>query len=214
MYVTMSRERLYLDIDDTYKNTESYWRRVLKSQGVKVPLQKSSIYSLLLLDGDNIYRDIFEEVTSDYSVIPERAGAKDGLKLLRTEYEVILFSSCYSLKQREAKLRLAESLGLDCILVDTGVNYEDKANILMSEGILVDDRKKVLELANVNKKVQLYNKYQFHDEGLAEGCTFVKDWFELTDLLMGVSSDDKLREYICEGVQKLYPHDIRVQECI
>lgn len=175
----MSKKVIYLDIDDTLKDTELYLRRVLgiyKKDFKKYGLDEDGgVYGL---QNSKRYQPIFDKALSDYTKIPYVVGALDGLNILRTKYDVILCSSCHSNAEVVGKKLLAEELGMP-ILLCTGDKWK-KSSINMSGAILVDDSISQLEWSNAERKICMY-KEGFWKENPYETAF---SWGDLLDMLM------------------------------
>ncbi len=192
--------KLYLDIDDTYVDTEEYLRKVLESNGIECdPFE--SVWEIYFR---GIGEDLFREVLSDYSVIPKKIGAEDCLKILETEFEIV-YCTCYMFEEeRLAKLRMSEEEGREIIFC----RYFDKSCVDMEDNVFVDDTPKHLVNSNLKSKNQylMYNPYALDTEGYKYLVNFkgevVMDWFSLCDKIMEVHVDDELRDSICSRVSK------------
>ena len=180
-----TKRNLYLDLDDTVKDTERYIRRVLESNNVK-PKASGSIYNYI--NTDTIENYFIKECFHDWGVIPFKVCALNGIKLLKTEYNII-FCSAYTYKEEaNAKRSLAKSLGCEIILCGDGNRYKDKID--MSGGIFVDDRSDILIRSNAEDKFELYNPYFFDGYAERDDKTLLVDWYSLIDILMGKSDSD------------------------
>lgn len=200
-------KNLFLDIDDTYLSTETFLRTALGCYGVSCP-KYNTVYSIKDMYNENsVVPDLYDYLMSDYSVIPKRKGATDGIKLLSSEYNVVFCSASYSGEESAAKRKFAQKEGHELILC------RDK-NVLQKYGkdsIIVDD--KLINLLssgfNPSNRILMWNKYfSLHSSNRQLQHTFpymiVGDWFFLVDLLVGGSmEDEKLREFVCGRVQGL-----------
>lgn len=194
----MSRKVIYLDLDDTYLDTENYIRGMLELNGVKVGT--ASVYSDYV---KGYAGSLYKEILSDYSCIPKKVGADECLDLLRTEFDIV-FVSCYTTEEEMiAKKSFAKECETEIILCK---NF-DKSCVNMLDGIIFDDNPRHLIYSGVPRKNQflMYNSYALDKEGLEDLSKFegkvVFDWYEFTDSVMGVEDDVELREYICKRIQ-------------
>lgn len=194
----MSMRKLYLDLDDTYVDTESYLRKVLERNGVHCD-PNSSVWDVYFR-GEG--RDIFKEVLSDYSAIPKKVGAEECLKILETEFEIV-YVTCYLCEEeRTAKINMAKEDGRNIIFC-TGF---DKSFVDMSDSVFIDDVPKHLINSNADgkNKYLMYNKYV---KGLSKSLmlfdgTVVFDWYDFCDKVMEVNIDVELRDSICSRVSE------------
>lgn len=189
-------KKLFLDLDDTYKDTERYLRSVLKANSLAIPKQGTA-YSLYR---DIMYKDIFEMVFSDYSVIPNKEGVEENLKIVETEYEIILCSSYTTDIEKCAKQSYADGLGKEIILC--GGSQWDKSHVNMLGESFIDDNAEILALSNATKKIQMYNPYSCVSLKGYSGDTLVLDWFEALDQLVEVRVDEQLRERFCKRIEE------------
>lgn len=193
--------KLFVDLDDTFVDTERYLRRILESNGLKVP-KYETVYTLY---GEEAYKPYFDMVFNNYFVIPKKQGVNENIKLLETEYNIVFCSYCTTKNEKIAKKRFAESLNKEIILCE-GEDF-DKSNVDMSGGILIDDNLDVLASSNADKKLQMYNEFTYR-QGI-NGCPLVIDWFDVVDQLMEVSVDEKLRELISIGISGFHSCDVK-----
>jgi len=189
-------KKLFLDLDDTYKDTERYLRHSIKANGLPLPTNMT-VYALY---SNPKYAHIFDMVFGNYHVIPELEGAKEGLKLLETEFEVIFCSGCTTTEEGFSKRKLATKMGKDIILCST--DKWDKSHIDMTGSIFVDDRPDILTLSNAEQRIQMYNQYSCSSILDCGGDMLVLDWYMLLDILMEVKRDEKLERSICERTRK------------
>lgn len=194
-------KRLFVDLDDTFLDTERYLRKILKSNGLKVP-KYDTAYTLY---GNEEYKQYFDMVFSNYLIIPKKLGVKENIKLLETEYDVVFCSYCTTQSEKEAKKKWADSIGKEIILCE-GDDF-NKSSVDMSGGIIIDDNIEVLSASNADKKLQMYNEYTY--ERTAKNSHLVIDWFDVADQLMEVSIDEKLREYISIGIQGINSGNVK-----
>lgn len=198
----MARKTLFLDIDDTLKDTERYIRRLMFCNGIKTP-SIGTVYRWINTD-----KDLFIlEVMSNYNVIPYRLGARDGINLLSTEYNIVLCSGYYYEEERRSKESFANSIGKELILCDMNKGFT-KSSVDMSGGILVDDNSEILLTSNADVKFEMYNKYVFELTAERDERTTLVDWFSLVEILMGYSKssdgekiNEELRGFIHQRVQ-------------
>ena len=189
-------KKLFLDLDDTYKDTERYLRSVLKANSLAIPKQ-GTVYRFHL---DIMYKDIFEMVFSDYSVIPNKEGAEENLRILETEYEIIFCSSYTTDSEKCAKQSYADGLGKEIILC--GGSQWDKSHVNMLGESFIDDNARILALSNATKKIQMYNPYSCVGLRDYSGDPLVLDWFSALDHLVEVSVDEQLRERFCKRIKE------------
>lgn len=192
-------QTLFLDLDDTFVNTENYIRRVLKNE--LLPVTEHSVYYMRELDA---YREIMEEIFSNYDVIPLCDGAEDSLNILSTEYEVVFCSCAVSDAEENSKKAFADLYKKDIIIC-----REDyaKEKVDMKGCILVDDSLDVLEASRADTRIQIFNPY------LAKGLSY-KEYLcgdhlainlpSVVDYLIGggISNDksEDLRRTIYKGI--------------
>lgn len=212
---------LYIDLDDTYKDTERYIRKILIANGVSVPHYIKSVYSLLFYDKGNRYSHInpvipeilslvcseledvsseveavFKEVMGSYSVIPNKCGAEDCLNLLKTEYDVTLFSAYTFEHERAEKEKFAKSLGVGSLIVPYGKKQE---TVLEMGGIVVDDDPSVINELKGVERYLMYSPYSYYKVG--NGVKVVSDWYRLYDTLLEVDiAEDDIRTSIYKGI--------------
>lgn len=197
MKVTESKI-MYVDLDDTVKDTERYIRRVIESNCGSLLKGILSVYELM--EYENMY---IKEVLSHYDAIPYKDGAKNSLDLLSTEYE-IEFCSCYTYaEEAESKLAYAKSMGKKIHLVSYS-ECPDKSCIDMSGGIIVDDKPYVLNASKADRKFELLNRYTYNVNDERDASIEVVNWYSLVDKLMGGvdSIDEDIRRYVCQGIQR------------
>lgn len=195
----MEKRKLYIDLDDTFVDTEMYLRNMFNQNGFNVP-ESASIYSLI---DTGEYDFLFKEGMSDYILIPRMPGAEDALKILSTEYS-ISFVSCYSFEEEaRGKKKLADALRKELILCKGR-----KDHINMENAVFIDDNISHLIDSNASDedKFLFFNIYNLRDLTSA-GDSYcghvVSDWYEITNILMGVTGEDaELREYFRERIQK------------
>lgn len=190
-------KNLFLDLDDTYLDTDRYIRKVLKANGVSKDLW--GIHDDIYVLGDNPdCKDIIRECMSNYPVIPTREGAAQSLQILRTEYNVVFVTSCYSDYEEKSKRELFSKMGTKFIICRGGKSHVD-----MSGGIFVDDHLIHLVESNAEQKIFFFNRYEISTGRYNPRTTsMVMNWFELTDILMSGGEDDELRRYIHQRVQE------------
>lgn len=195
---------LFLDIDDTYLSTETFLRASFGCYGVKCP-KLDTVYSIKEMYGDDsVVSDLYDYLMSNYAIIPKRRGASDGIKLLSSEYNVIFCSAAYSEEEKNAKKRFAMQEGYELILSTS----KDVAAKYGKDSIIVDDKLVNLFNSGVSpaNRILMWNKYfSFHSSNRALQRTFsymfIKDWFDLVELLVGGNTDEKLRELVRSRVQ-------------
>lgn len=191
--------KLFVDLDDTYMDTEVYIRRILKANGYNFS-KKQSIYDV---DVVKDFKWVFDEVFSNYSFIPKKIGAEECLNVLETEYGIV-FVSCYSTEEEKiSKYKFAKECGKDIILCKDF----DKSFIDMSEGIMFDDVAMHLLNSGLPSKSQylMFNRFNVNEYWFKNYVKFngnlVFDWYEFCDKVMEVEEDAELREYICSRIQ-------------
>lgn len=196
----MKKKKLFLDLDDTFLDTDRFIRYMLKRNGVSEELVNIND-DIYVLSNHPECRDIIEFVTSNYSIIPKKVGAKESLKILKTEYDVIFVTA--SCREAEYKSKEALLIGMGVPYIITG---SDKTSVDMTGGIQVDDHLIHLNQSNAETKIFFYNKYEMIPNvstgTLEKGYKVAKDWFQLTDILMSGGEDIELRKFICQRVQK------------
>lgn len=195
-------KKLFIDIDDTYKDTEHYLRALLINNGYSVP-DNDTIYALT--NSEEGVNSIFRSVFKNYSAIPDIYGVRENFPLLETEYEIIFCSTYYSKEESLAKKIFARDLDKEIILCDGNSSNWDKSNVDMSGSAFVDDNIKILTRSNADSKYSIYNPFQFNLQLFrtkGQDIKLVSNWYELTDLLMGVEVDEDIRKRVCEGIQK------------
>lgn len=194
-------KKLFLDLDDTYLDTDRYIRKVLKANGVSKELWGIHDDIYVLADHPDC-KDIIKACMSNYLVIPPKQGAVQSLQILRTEYDVVFATSCYSDYEEKSKKELFKKMNVDFILCNGGKSHVD-----MSGATFVDDHLVHLVNSNAKNKIFFFNRYEM-DPAISTGkydskvASLVMDWFELTDLLMSGGEDYELREYIRSRVQE------------
>lgn len=174
----MVKKILYLDIDDVIKDTDNVWREALNCKNYN-----GCIYEKGLSESDRL---VIREIMSDYSRIPFIDGALEGISLLKEHYEIVLCSSYLNDYEYEAKVVLAEILGLNLI----GCGPEDKpykSGVNMQGAIFVDDSISNLVHSKADVKVlficegTLHSVYNFN-EGYNNAK--VHNWGELIKFLV------------------------------
>lgn len=174
----MSKQKLFLDIDDTLVDTESYLRlRLRYILGSDVVSKYDSIYNLMT--DDEVAKEICRKELSDYRNIPFLPFAEECIGVLKNDYNIILCSNYTFEEERCAKLLLAERLGVSSSLIRYAPNM-GKSSVDMSDGILVDNDTRVLASSNAKRKVRV------RGYGLKDiwGGEEVEDCFELMAVLM------------------------------
>jgi len=195
-------QNLYLDLDDTFVDTEVYIRAILKNNLIPYK-SNNSVYGMRCIP---VYSDIMRDVFKNYSVIPLKEDAEECLKLLSTEYNVIFCSSYITDEEGESKKRFAELYKKDIILCG-GINW-DKSRVDMSGGIMVDDAPEALSKSNATTKIQVANPYKAYGLKYADylrGDVFVENLSQVVEYLMGgeaLYGSSKLRGDICKRVQE------------
>lgn len=193
------KKKLYIDLDDTFVDTENYLRAMFKQNDIHVPESKT-IYTLI---GTGEYDFLFKEGMSDYTLIPRMPGAEDAIRILSTEYDISFLSCCVFDEEAVGKKKLAKAFRKELILCDS-----TKSHINMENAVFIDDN--VGHLIDSNSKDEdkflFFNLYTLKDMLGSNKSYFghvVSDWYEITNILMGVTeSDAKLREYFRERIQK------------
>ena len=193
----MGKSTIFMDLDDTVKDTERYIRRVMQCNGVKPPTV-GSVY--LLIDSEN--DSLVKESLCNYDVIPFKQGARNAINLLSTEYEIVFCSGCRYEEEKEGKKKLAEELGKELILC-SGDQW-DKSHVDMRGSIFVDDRSDILIRSNADKKFEMFNPYYFCLTSERDDRTSIVDWFSLVDILMGAQVNEELRRTFCQGIQGIH----------
>ena len=190
-------KKLFLDLDDTYKDTERYLRHIIRANGLPLPGNNMTVYALY---SNPRYAHIFDMVFSNYHVIPELEGAKDNLKLLDTEYEIVFCSGCTTEEEGRSKRKLADKMGKEIILCSG--DRADKSHVDMSGSIFVDDRPDILAKSNAEQRIQMYNPYMSDSILDCGGDMLVLDWSMLVDILMEVKPNEDLKRSILERTLK------------
>lgn len=201
------RVKLFLDLDDTVKDTERYIRKVFASNGLQYDAP-GSIYRYI--NSGTVEDSLIRECFYDWNVIPFKDCALNGIKLLQTEYDVIFCTTYTFNKEAQMKKSLAKTLGCDIILCGDGNRYKDKVD--MSGGIFVDDRADILLRSNADIKFELYSPYYFDGYAERDDKTLIVDWYSLIDILMNKGIDtaevdkkggilyEKFGRLLCAGV--------------
>lgn len=200
----MSSKKIYIDMDDTYFDTEEYIRKLFDANGVKYDKNKT----IFNQDIDIVGKDLLEMVFSDYSCIPKKTGVEECIELLESEYEII-FTSCYSSEEEKlAKEKYADSIGKKILLCE-GLFKQD---LDLHDGIVVDDRPLNLLYSGCDSSNQylMYNPYmnQVDLKALVDfKGTIIFSLHDLCDRVMEVNVDGELREYICSRISKFCKGD-------
>lgn len=174
----MCKQKLFLDIDDTLVDTESYLRlRLRYILGSNVVGKYDNIYNLML--DDEVANGICRKELSDYRNIPFLPFAEECISVLKSDYDIILCSNYTFDEERCAKLLLADRLGVSSSLIRYTPNM-GKAEVNMSDGILVDNDVRILANSNAKRKIRV------RGYGLKDiwGGEEVEDCFELMAVLM------------------------------
>lgn len=198
---------LYVDLDGTLLDTEDYLHKIFTANGVKYSKNKSIVNNYKRFPENSLELSLIKESLSDYSVIPWRVSAMDSLKLLRTEFRVVLVSGYVWEFERKAKEIFASSLGLSIILCKNA----DRSEIDMGNAYYIDDS--ILNICDSNvrrdKSYALFNKYNSAEYSsdecinlVSEGCKIFMDWVDLTSAVMEVEVDAELRDFICSRVKR------------
>lgn len=191
---------VYLDIDDTYIETEKLIKNVCKKVGYSID-ERVNAY---ILRDNPIVRDVVKLIMSDYSKIPKRVGAEDCLAIISTEYTVKFLSSCYSEVEIYAKKKFAEEEGKEVILCEYCSKTPDIIDL--SNGIMIDDRVDVLLGANASEKYNMKYNYDTQEEVqqfIKEGGTVCNNWYQLLDYLVEGEKDEEFRRYFYTRIQEL-----------
>lgn len=194
----MGRRTIYLDLDDTYLDTEEYIRSMLSANGFNIGT--ASVYSDYIR---GFASSLYKEILSDYSCIPKKVGADECLDIIKTEYDVV-FLSCYTTNEEKIA---KESFAKDCNTEIILCKDFDKSFVNMGNGIMFDDNPHHLIYSGLPSKNQfmMYNPYALDEDGMNDLRKFegkiVLDWYDFTDSVMGVDEDAELREYICKRIQ-------------
>lgn len=184
-------EKIYMDLDDTVKDTERYIRRVLASNGVDVNKVKGTIYNMFFT-GFSLEGILARDCVKNWSVVPFKEGAMDCLRLLMSEYKVIFVSAYTFESEAKDKLEFAKSVGCDIILCDNKT-HPFKNHIDMSDGIFIDDRQDVVLLSNSPKKFEMFNPYTIDFSAERDDRTTIADWHMIIDDLMYGGLDERIR---------------------
>lgn len=195
-------QKLFMDLDDTYFDTERYLEKLLNNVGLPTPLPgEGNIYALSTISE---YKDIILEAMSDYSYIPKKEGADLALELLSTEYEVIFCSSYTYENEYKAKKSFANRVNKDIILC-TGDKF-DKSHVDMRDSIFIENDPSILDVSSAKVKIQMCN------QDMLKGITFdyknidlyATNWSEIVDYLMEVDVNAELRRRFCERIQEFH----------
>ena len=193
---------IYIDLDDTVKDTEKYIRKVLSLNGVNEKEIVGTVYRLI--DSGTLAGSLVEDCLNEWGVIPFKSCAYNAIKLLQTEYKII-FCSAYSFnREARAKKAFAKAMGCDILLCGKGFNYKD--HIDMSDGIFIDDRSDILIRSNAVAKFELFNPYIFNVYDERDDKTTVIDWYSLVNILLPKSTQEggilleKFGGLLCQGV--------------
>lgn len=198
-------QNIYLDLDDTFVDTEMYIRSVLKNN--LLPVRDNTVYALRFLP---IYSDIMRDVFKNYDIIPLKEDAEVSLSLLSTEYNIIFCSSYITEEEANAKKSFAKKYKKDIILCG-GQNW-DKSRVDMSGGIMIDDDPEALSRSNATTKIQVFNPYKTNGLRYTEylkGDHFAENLPQAVEFLMGgenIYGNSELRRCICERVQECSKH--------
>lgn len=206
-------QKLFLDLDDTVKDTEKYIRRILKEEFHDIPDVKSvyflnpSVVEDKYKKSAEAYWEVMREIFENYEVVPETPGATDCINILASEYDVIFCSSCCTDGEEKAKKKFADLYKRDIIICREDYT---KSGVDMSGAIQVDDSIVSLSSTNAEQKIQILNPY------LAKGLTYsqylVGDHLavnlpDVVDYLNGGKTDVKSTEFrrtIYKGIQNKY----------
>lgn len=166
----MGKVKLFLDIDDVIFNTESYISSILRKQGI------TTSCSYEYLSDNNM--GMLNELLSDYSKIPTITGSIDGVKMLKTEYDVCLLSYVTFPSEYLEKLKIAKLLGVE-LYACHGDDYL-KSSVSTEGSIRVDDKSDILNANKSFRNICFYKKCFFN--GFTGEVVF--DWYELLDRLL------------------------------
>lgn len=198
--MSTEKRKLYVDLDDTFCDTENYLRMMFKQNGIKVS-EERSIYDYIGIGECDF---LFREGMSDYRLIPKMPGSEDAIRILSTEYEVV-FASCYTFpEEAEGKKKLARAMRKNLILC-----RGTKSHLDMEGGVFIDDNPRhVLESSAKNEDKYVF--FNIYNAGELMKCIWeqngfnphiVADWYEITNMLMGVKENDaELREHFRKRV--------------
>lgn len=186
--------KLYIGLDDTLLDTESYMRLLVELQG-----NRDMMFSDIAF-----VKSYVCDIIKKYDVLPFKEGAEECLPILDTEYDIILCSSYSSDIEYEIKKNFAEKIGKELILYrggDCGIS-----SINMKDDIFIDDNLDVVAGSNASCKIQMYNPYNFHLSRRNQVCSerdiLVTDWFQVMDYLVEVNIDEDIRRRFCKGISK------------
>lgn len=202
MLLHEKKDTIYLDLDDTVKDTERYIRRVLQTNGVDTSGYVGSIYPLV--STDTFAGSLVCECLKEWDAIPFKSCALNGLKLLKTEYNIV-FCSAYTFG-KEAELKEAFAKKMRCDIILCGEENRFKDNVDMSDSIFIDDRSDILIRSNAKVKYEILNPYFFDIYAERDDRTLLVDWYYLVDILMskgitiGGNTIEKFRGMLCKGV--------------
>lgn len=206
-----SNNVIYLDLDDTVKETERYIRRVISSNGIRL---KPNFYGkncdsvYLYVGSDTREGMIVTECLKNWNIIPFKASAINSIKLLKTEYEIIFCTAYCFGEEAEWKKAFAKSMGCNIILCGEECMLKDSVD--MQGCIFVDDRHDILLRSNAEDRYELFNPYYFDFHGYVEREDNIGlvDWYSLVDTLMGKCDKseggrdfENIRGMLCQGVQ-------------
>lgn len=189
--------RIYVDLDDTVKDTQKYARLMWRSQkGTEYP-EGRSIYNEILY-GDT---DFMKGILVDYESIPFKEGALDGIRLLKySGYDVVLHSAYSYFGEAVAKRWLADKLDCDLVL---RMNTDEDLPVDMSGSLFVDDRSDVLIKSNADKKYEMFDPWYFDIRAERDDRTeIVGNWSDLCDRLIGVKLGGDSLEVLGGAVRK------------
>lgn len=183
-----SKKVIYMDLDDTVKETERYIRRVVQANGVKL---KPNLYgpncdSIHTYIGTDTQEGVMvAECLKNWSVIPFKASAINSIKLLKTEYEVVFCTGYVYKEEADCKKAFAKSMGCNIILCGEDCMFKDHVD--MQGCIFVDDRHDILSRSNAEERYEMFNPYYFDFKGYIdrEDSIVLVDWYSFVDTLMG-----------------------------
>ena len=186
--------KLYIDLDDTVKDTSRYINKVIDSNKVSLG-RVNSLYSIV---ADDFF---IKESLCNWDVIPFCQGALNSLKLLETEHEIVFCSQYLFAEEAKRKQEFASSLGKSLYLFPRTQGV-DKDSLDMSDGVLIDDNLDVLLKSNAQYLYEMLsgNKRLDLKRERPDNC-LVTNWFHIVDVLLSDRRKyEDTRRIIYQGV--------------
>ena len=170
----MSRQTLYLDLDDvvldftkTYKEVGTYLWHNRKELGIIKENFEDAVDTYLL---------------TNYHKVKVNEGFRTVIPILRSKYRVVFVSMYVSEGELAYKKHLAKVYADEGIFLNVS-EYKNKATIDMAWGIFIDDTLEMLNNSNAKKRILFCNVKDYLLKKVPSDVEKVYSWVQLAKLL-------------------------------